>query len=175
MLRLRGKYSLADMLMQYKTHIWGHSEFQNGCIMHASATSLPRLDSMQRRYLHELSITEESAFIEYNFAPPCLRRDVGILGLIHKRVLGLAHPAYEEMLPWAGPEWYRPPCMPKHSKQLDGKLHQVIFRHGMYNRSIFGMVHVYNRLSQRLVDCDNLKLFQRELTAIAKTQCERGD
>ena len=130
---------------------------------------------MQRRYLNELSVTEEVAFIEHNFAPPSLRRDVAILGLIHKRVLGLPHPAYEEMLPFFGPEWYTPPCMPKHSKQLDNKRSQCIFRHAMYNRSIFGMVDVYNRLSQRLVDCDNLKLFQRELTAIAKKQCERGD
>merc|ERR1712110_691386 len=34
MLRTRGKYSQRDMLNQYKTHIWGHSEFQNGCILH---------------------------------------------------------------------------------------------------------------------------------------------
>ena len=70
MLRLRGKYSVQDMIVQYKTHIWGHSEYQNGCICHAAKSLLDKLDSMQRRFVHELHLTEEVAFIDHNFPPP---------------------------------------------------------------------------------------------------------
>ena len=49
----------------------------------------------------EVHLCEEVAFLDFNFAPPVVRRDVGMLGLIHKRIQGLAHPAYESLLPWA--------------------------------------------------------------------------
>jgi len=176
MLRTRGKYSHADMFMQYKTHIWGHAEYQNGCIAHAAPSTLLKIDSMQRRYLHELSITEQVAFLDHNFAPPCLRRDIGMLGLIHKRILGLAHPAYEQLLPMASQRWYDDQYhYPRHDKQIDNGMDQCIYAHNMFNRSIFGRVVIYNRLSQRIVDCTNISTFQHELTELAKAKCERGE
>ena len=39
-------------------------------------------------------------FFEISFAPPSLRRDIGILGMFHKRVLGLAHPIFNRLLPF---------------------------------------------------------------------------
>ena len=66
----------------------------NGAIFHASTSLFERLDSVQRGFLHELDISPDAAFDEYNFAPPNLRRDIGVLGLMHKRVLGIAHPIY---------------------------------------------------------------------------------
>ena len=120
-------------------------------------------------------ITEASAFIDYNFAPPCLRRDVAILGLIHKRALGLAHVAYEQLLPFAPLSWYSLPRPPQHNKQLNIHRDLCIYKHNMFNRSIFGMVDVYNRLSQRMVNYDSVKSFQSELTKIAKQRCARGE
>ena len=35
MLRTRGHYDLSAMMSQYKTQIWGFSEYANGCICHA--------------------------------------------------------------------------------------------------------------------------------------------
>ena len=57
------------------------------------ATELAKKERLQRHYVHELSLTEASAFLYYNFAPPTLRRDIGILGFLHKRVLGECHNA----------------------------------------------------------------------------------
>jgi len=79
LLRTRGIYDTAHLIMQYKTHIWGITEYQNGCIMHAAPSALERIDSLQRGFLNELNISESQAFVEYNFAPPVLRRDIGIL------------------------------------------------------------------------------------------------
>ena len=87
-LRTRKYYPAKVLINQFKTHVWSLMEIHNGAIFHASTTLLERLDSVQRSFLHELEITEECAFIDHNFAPPTLRRNIGILGLLQKRVLG---------------------------------------------------------------------------------------
>ena len=38
-------------------------------------------------------------FISFDFAPPSLRRDIGILGLLHERILGLSHPVFQTLFP----------------------------------------------------------------------------
>ena len=45
----------------------------------------------------------------------------------------------------------------------------------LYRRSIFGMIHVYNRLNQEIVVCPSIKAFQRALTSIARSRCQDGD
>ena len=92
-----------------------------------------------------------------------------MLGLIHKRVLGLAHPAFELLLPWSP---Y--PAHIGHSKQLFDHQINVRFRRTMHLRSLFGLTMVYNLLPQYVVDCDTVSSFQRELTRIARTRCFNG-
>ena len=146
--------------MQYKTHIWGHAEYQNAAICHAAPSLLAQIDAMQRRYLHELHLTEEVAFLDHNFLPPRTRRDVAMLGLIHKRILGTAHPAFAFLLPWSTTSSVN--C--RHNKQLYSGRDTCIGNHALFHRSILGRADMYNRLSQRLVDIDNITVFQSELT-----------
>ena len=130
---------------------------------------------MQRGYLNGIQLNEEIAFVQYNFAPPTLRRDIGMLGLIHKRVLGQAHPAYSFLLPWAPPDWYTATRFrPRHNKQINNRRSEIIFNHGLFNRSVFGMVDVYNRLPQVIIDCESISDLQKELTVIAKRRCLDG-
>ena len=172
-LRTRGQYNVEQMLHQFKTHIWGFVEYANACYAHACDTQLNRLDSFQRGFLHELDVTEEAALIHYNFAPFGLRRDVGLLGLIHKRVLGIAHPAFNDLFPWAPDWWYaNVQFLPRHDKQIDNQSGQCVFNHGLFNKSIFGTVHIYNRLPQKIVDCESVTTFQRELMVIVKRRCQ---
>ena len=93
-LRLRGHYSIKELLNQFKTHVWGLVEYQNGAIFHASAHLLKKIDRVQDKFLEELDLDARTAFLEYNFAPSDVRRNIGILGLLHKRVLGLIHPIF---------------------------------------------------------------------------------
>ena len=99
-LRLRSHYAPQSLIDQYKTHIWGFLECQNGAIFHAATSYLEKFDKLQASFLHELNIEESNAFLDCNFAPPTLRRNIGILGLLHKRVLGKAHPIFQELLPF---------------------------------------------------------------------------
>ena len=168
LLRTRGFYSHADMFRQYKTHIWNYVEYHSGVIQHAAPTILKRLDDLQTSFVRDLHITEGSAFLYYNFAPACLRRDIGLLGFLHKRVLGLCHAAIAEFFPMlpASPYW--------HNKQLDSHMDECHSRRQLYFRSMFGMVHVYNRLPQHVVDIDSVSGFQSCLTQMAREKCEAG-
>ena len=113
-------------------------------------------------------------FLEFNFAPPGLHRDIGILGLLHKRVLGLSHHIFQRLLPFCCdvPGSYR---QGNHDKQLYNHLQEANFQMSLFCRSIFAMTYVYNRLPQETVDCHNVTLFQRCLTKVARKACNDGD
>ena len=168
MLRTRGTYNACDMIQQYKTHVWSLTEYHSGAIFHASATALAKLDRLQASFLEELHMTEEMAFLEHNFAPSELRRDIGILGFLHKRVLEKCHIGLVQMLPANHSEgrW--------HDKQLQSFIPQCTHRHALFQRSLFGMIEVYNRLPQWLVDKDTVQKFQTTLTQMAKKCCARN-
>ena len=172
--RTKPHYSTRDLVGQFKTHIWGTMEVHSGGIFHASNHLLDKFDASQRHFLEELGADERSAFLDYNFAPPSLRRNIGILGLLHKRVLGIAHPIFNKLLPYHI-EIFGSLRRGEHNKQLYGHGNEIHFQHGLHRRSIFGMVHIYNRLPQEIVDCVCVSSFQRELTLIARKKCEDGD
>ena len=98
-LRTRGYYSVPQLIVQFKTHIWGLMEAHMGGIFHATNSLLAKIDRAQNRFLRELDISVDQALLEFNFAPPQIRRNIGILGLLHKRVLGKCHSSYDTLLP----------------------------------------------------------------------------
>ena len=116
-LRTRKHYGVKDLIGQFKTHVWSRLEMHNGAIFHASDGLLQRLDRVQQSFLRELGISESEAYMEFNFAPLSLRRNIGILGLMHKRILGESHPVFAKLLPFASSvgEFVRPDG---HNKQL---------------------------------------------------------
>ena len=99
-LRTRGYYSNAELLSQYKTHVWCLVELHVGGYFHAATTLLDKIDQVQNSFLHKLDISVSKAFLDFNFAPTVLRRTIGILGLLHKRVLGQCHRSFDKLLPW---------------------------------------------------------------------------
>ena len=165
LLRTRGMYSAANMIMQYKTHIWGMTEYQNGAIYHASLSALDKLERLQQHYLNELHLTAEVAFLEFNFAPPCLRRDIGMLGFLHKRVLGHSHDAIKQLFPMGRH------VQPWHDKQIDNHMYEVTNRQALFHRSAFGAVCTYNRLPQEVVDVDSVSGLQAALIRMAREFC----
>ena len=69
-----------------------------GGIFHAATYLLVKIDQVQDRFLRALGLTAEQAFLEFNFAPPKFRRNIGILSLLYKRVLDLCRPNFERLL-----------------------------------------------------------------------------
>ena len=62
-----------------------------------------------------------------------------------------------------------PPQPRWHYKQLETHMVEYIARPILFCRSLFGMVAVYNRLPQDVVDCSSVKLFHIKLIRMAKT------
>ena len=173
-LRLRGHYPIKELLGQFKTHVWGLVEYQNGAIFHASAHHLQKIERVQDKFLEELGLDTQKAFLDYNFAPLDVRRNIGILGLLHKRVLGLSHPIFQELLPFFG-DVFGYQIEGRHGRQLYGQFLEVSFQYDIFQRSIFAMCSVYNNLSQDVVDEPTVSLFQSRLTRILKDECMKGN
>ena len=93
-----------------------------------------------------------------------------MLGMIHKKVLGLCHPSFDALLP---PKDFVEEG--RHSKQIYAHWNEVTAYRNLFNRSIFGMVDIYNNLPQSFVDAQTVSAFQSKLTGIAKLRCERLD
>ncbi len=85
-----------------------------------------------------------------------------------------SHPIFQNLFPFHADVFgsLRPD---EHNKQLYGHILDVTFQHALHSRSIFGMVYVYNRLPQYVVDRKTVSLFQRDLTLMARTACEEGN
>ncbi len=124
--------------------------------------------------LDKLHVSVEKAFWDFNFAPTKLRRNIAILGLLHKRVLGLCHPSFDKLLPWYSQHFSSPRAV-GHNKQLYGHWLEVTQHRTLFRNSIFGMIDIYNNLPQYVVDAQSVSAFQGLLTKMAKARCQRND
>ena len=141
-------------------------------LSHCSATVLRPMDDLQRSFLRRVGLTEEVAFLHYNLAPLSLRRDIGMLGFIHRAVLGVASPLICSLFPAAivvDTEARTRLQQRRHPRQL---LERCDGSHCDYMKnSVFGLVGVYNRLPTGLVTHETVSSFQRSLTDVAREAC----
>ena len=82
--RTRRYYTPVQTINLYKAHILSYIEYRTPAISHASATLLAPLDRIQVRLLRELGLSPEEALMDYRLAPLHSRRDIAILGVIHR-------------------------------------------------------------------------------------------
>ena len=62
-LRTHGFYTVQDLMLQYKTHIWGSIEHATPALYHACSSTLSRLDSVQTSSVLHIALSEEEAFL----------------------------------------------------------------------------------------------------------------
>ena len=158
-LRPRIYYGVPQPILQFKTHIWGLTEFNMGGCFHAATSLLAQIDRAKDRLLRELGIGSEQALLGFNFPSQQIRRHIGILGLLHKSILRSCHPRCDLLLPWYSSRF----GTLSHNEQLYGHNSEVTHCQGLFNRSIFAMTDVYNNLPQHVVDAPSVKIFQKYL------------
>ena len=141
-LRTRAYYSISDLITQFKTQVWGLMEANSGGLFHAATSLLQRIDQAQNRFLREIGISAVRGFLEFNFAPPSLRRNIGILGLLQKRVLNKYHPSFHRLLPFYA-ECFSEDTGQGHTKKLYGHWVEISSHRALYDRSIFAMVDIF--------------------------------
>ena len=176
LLRCRRFFSIEDMLVLFTAHVRSLVEWCNGAIYHAAPSKLARLDSVQTSFLRHLELDERHAFLDFNLAPLRLRRDIGMLGVLWKISHGRAHPDLEALFPMAPSS-----VVPRHDTRAARRRHslQMINRCDgsqliQLQRSLFGLVKVWNALPENFVYTQTVSSMQSKLTRASKNACLDG-
>ena len=170
LLRTRRFYSDADLVMLYKTHLLAYLEYRTPAIYHARKDVLSRLDNVQTKFIKNATIDEVVALLEFNLAPLSTRRDIAMLGLIHRTVLGLGPPHFKEHFKRVGNSVTRGDA--RHDRQLVDP--RLTCKGHMLVRSALGLVAVYNLLPARVVKAKSVKDFQSQLQSLVASRAMEG-
>ena len=162
LLRTRRFYTYADLVTLYKAHLFSFLEYRTPAIYHATRDVLARLDAVQSRFLTDAGISKEDALVHFHLAPLSVRRDIAMLGVIHRAVLG------------RGPAHFR-----KHFPLASQTLRKVVeprtlLRHLIVKRSVLGLVAVYNVLPASIVALNSVHEFQRALQHMVTERAKMG-
>ena len=128
-----------------------------------------------QRFLAAVGTDERNAFLKFNLAPLRLRREIAILGVLHKRAHGTAHP---DMCGLFG---HVKVLSPRDTRRVTApRLHGLQFRdfcreatghaHAMLKRSAFGMIRIWKPPDTVKVCCSSA--FQAVLKNRARTAAE---
>ena len=161
------------MIMQYKAHVLPIAEMNNGAIYHATTTVLKRLDNTYYSFVRELNVHQSSAFMCHNLGPLEMRRDIGMLGFLHKIVLGECHPGITALFPFASSSAYL--HGDRHNRQFQVQWDKCRYQKALFGRSVLGVTCVYNRLPQSIIDSKSVQQFRHCLTQVARDKCENGE
>ena len=179
LLKSRRYFTTPELVHLYKAQVLSFIESSTPGVYHAASSVLDRVDRVQRRFLRELGLSERTALCDYRLAPLESRRDMAMLGVLHKVTLGISPPQLAALFPLRGAvtehrhahrlRYWRP----LHNRQLH--THATPDSTEMLKRSLFGLVHCYNRLPQKAVDFHEVKGFQRGLQKALKTLALRNN
>ena len=168
-------HDTAALVRQCKSHVLPTLEFCTPAVYHCTDSTLQQVDRVQKRFLREAGLTESEALLRYHLAPLQTRRDIAMLGLIHRTVLGLGPPQFRRWFFAATPQTHT------YGTGLQNKLHTKPLHNyleGRYTellrRSPLGLVRAYNALPQEAADKPTVRGFQRWLQDHVKTQARAG-
>ena len=168
LLRAKQYLDTPSAVIQFKSRILSYVEHRTAAIYHSDSTVLDPVDKQYDRFLSELGLIRKDALFSFSLAPLNSRRDMAMLGVIHRSVLKKEpeqiHEFYE-----LEPNSTHPTgrsSLRRHDKQLK------TYRRGKFlettAKSILGLIDIYNMLPQELVDIENVRAFQSKLQAILK-------
>ena len=148
LVRTRRFYTDADLIILYKAHLLSFLEYRTPAVYHATRAILIRLDAAQSKFLRDIGVDEVTALAEFHLAPLQVRRDIAMLGLIHRTALGKGPPHFAE-----------------HFKRHGRLMHdpRSDCSAPLIKRSALGLVAVYNMLPPKIVASKTILTFQHDL------------
>ena len=150
-LRTRRFYTDADLIVFYKAHLLSYLEYRTPAIYHATRVVISRLDAVQSRFLRDIGVDDVTALVNFHLAPLSTRRDIAMLGLIHRTILGKGPSHFADF-------FQRDPQHP--TKLVDPR---VALRSPLIKRSAMGLVAIYNLLPHKVVCAKSVSAFQKGL------------
>ena len=158
----------------YKSQVLSYIESSVPGYYHAASTTLHTLDRIQDRLCRALNLSPEVVLERYRLAPLKSRRDMALMGFLHRVVLSDVSRQLAELFPFAtsGPlEFVRTRLqIRRHNKQLIAPP----FGTETLRRSLFGLVMIYNLLPQSVVDVKSVKEFQSTLQGALRHAASLG-
>ena len=175
LLRCKRFFDERRLVRLFKSQVLSYIEARTTGLYHAPAFFLARVDQVHARFLEEIDLEPVEVLSKYNLPPTCTRRDIFMMGLLHRVVLGKAPPQYQKFIHFATSGHFNRGWAfraPRHSRQLydpvDGSQPNIV------ERSILGLTHTYNVLPQRTVDCKNVPVFKRALLRAVQNYAATG-
>ena len=154
LLRTRRFYNDAEMIVFYKAHLLSYLEYRTAAIYHATRAILGRLDAVQTRFLRDVGVDEVTALVTFHLAPLSARRDIAMLGVIHRTILG------------KGPDQFKQFFQRETAHTVRLVDPRRISRAPLIKRSALGLVAVYNMLPHNVVCMQSVSAFQKGLQDI---------
>ena len=171
LIRTRRFYCDAELVNLYKAHVLSYIEYRTCAIYHASVSVLAPLDALQTRFLRSLGISAGDALIHFNLAPLNTRRDISILGVIHRSVLGLGPSCLQSFFrldtsppPARAPRRHARHIVEPSYTSPDFLLHSAV-----------GATRIYNLLPDSIVRASAVPVLQRRLQQLVVAQAASLD
>ena len=136
-LRTRRFHGVSQLVQVYKSKVLSFVEYRTPAVYHAAKTTLAGIDAVQRRFLRECGLSDEDALLHCNLVPLETRRDIAMLGLVYRSVLGGGPRHFANMFLPSPPS-----ASQKHDKQL--LTHRSPRHLQILSRSALVLVDVYN-------------------------------
>ena len=130
-------------------------EHRTPVIYHATDTTLAKLDKVQKRLLRMISYTEREVLLHCNLAPLETRRDIAMLGLVHRTVLGKEPSHFRSFLRLTSrqPLYQTRLARRRHDNQLETL--SCLNCSELLRLSALGLAAVYNMLPEKIIPgCD---------------------
>ena len=175
LLRARQYFSRSALVRMYKAQVLSFIEYATPAIHHAPRFFLAQVDRVQDTFLDEIGLSAQAALLQYGLAPLSCRRDIAMLGLIHRTTTGKAPehftPIFCRQVAPSFPRCLRDPAL-RHDHQLLDRIDGTHSR--MMERSVLGLIYAYNVLPQRVINAKSVKLFQRKLQNAVKQAAKQN-
>ena len=140
----------------YKSQLLAYIEYRTPAVYHATRAALERLDNIQIKFLHDAGVNETDALIHFNLAPLRMRRDIAMLGMLHRAAIGKGPSQLLQLFK------RRPGSFRLEDPYEDLTCAPLI------KRSAFGLVKVYNKLGSGAHNISSVHDFQAYLQGRAK-------
>ena len=111
--------------------------------------------------------------MHFNLAPLRVRREIAILGVIHRTILGRGPPQFRQF-------FYRDHLVPSFRARRRHSLQVVDVRNlsrslNLARHSPLGMASIYNLLLEDVISHKSISSFQRALTNLIRERVSDGD
>ena len=127
-----------------------------------------RLDNVQSQFLKDAGVSEIDALVEFHLAPLKTRRDIAMLGVIHRTVLGKGPRHFKEffqLAPRVAGQRHRFQLV---DIRLSGSVNSLL------KRSSLGLIAIYNLLPEWVLEAKCVKHFQKNLQELVKERATAG-